>query len=93
MECQLPEAIWIQNDPCPLVYRGDPLEIVEAMAEEMGELTPRDAIDLLVSELAFNRNISIEIHGDTSPLPDKALAEMFVFALLAVGIAKPLPQA
>jgi hypothetical protein len=89
---RLPQAIWIPSVPEPAVYRGDPLEIVQAMADEMGDISARDAIDLLIDELAFSRKVVINLHNPES-LPDEGIAHLFVYALLDTGIARPLPQA
>lgn len=86
----LPQAIWIPSVPEPVVYRGAPLEIVQAMADEMGDISARDAIDLILDELAFSRKVTINLH-DPESLPDEGIAHLFVGALLATGIARPLP--
>ena len=88
----LPNAIWIPAAAEPVVYRGDPLEMVRAMADEMGDLSPRDAIDMLLDALASNHSIRIDLQ-EASDLPDEGYAHLFVFALLDTGIAHPLPQA
>jgi hypothetical protein len=88
----LPRAIWIPTHPEPAVYRGVPLEMVRAMADEMGDISTRDAIDLLVDELAFSRKILIDL-CNSDELPEEGIAHLFVYALLDTGIARPLPQA
>jgi len=86
----LPQAIWIPSLPEPVVYRGAPLEIVQAMADEMGDISARDAIDLLIDELAFSRKVTINLR-ESENVPDDHVAHLFVGALLATGIARPLP--
>jgi hypothetical protein len=89
----LPRAIWIHQEPEPAIYRGCPLEMVRAMAEEMNPcLPPRDAIAALLGGLARNRRIHINLHG-VEQLSEEGAAQMFVYALLDTGIARPLPQA
>lgn len=89
----LPRAIWIHARPEPSVYRGTPLDMVRTMAAEMEpQLSPRDAIVALLGGLSRNRRIHINLHG-LGTLNDEGAAQMFVYALLDTGIARPLPQA
>jgi hypothetical protein len=90
---ELPRAIWIPATPEPAVYRGCPLEMVQAMAAEIEPpMLPRDAIAALLGGLAKNRRIVINLQG-VERLNDAKAAQMFVYALLDTGIAHPLPQA
>jgi len=84
----IPPVIW-----CPLgdyLYSGSPLEMVQQMADEMGDdIQPGQAIYILVTALAYHRQIYIG-------LPDAAdddLAGLFITALLDQGVSRPLVAA
>lgn len=86
----LPQSIWLPGEP-PSVYRGSPEEMVNAMAREMGEdVTIREAVNRLCAALAAYRRVVIGLPED---VPDDTLARLFVFALLDMGMAKPLAAA
>jgi len=91
----LPEAIWIPSpgsSALPKVYRGSPVEIVEAMASKAKpkKRTVRSAVKYLVMSIAKTRKVEIHLPGG---LDEDELAGLFVFALLDTGLGKPLPQA
>lgn len=87
----LPASIWMPGDTEPSIYRGTPMEIVTAMASELGEGTSvRDAVKQICSALAQNRRVGIRIPLD---LPDEQLAGLFVYALLDTRLAKPMAMA
>ena len=90
----MPDAIWIAVEKAlPAVYRGSPLDMVQAMTREMEpDLCPKDAIHAILGGLSRNRNIHIRL--DVTPsMPDEIYARLFIFALLDQRIAKPLPSA
>ena len=87
---KLPEAIWIPYGSNPVIYRGNPLDIVQMMAQEMGNVPIRTAICQLIEALARHRQVLIQLPECNS---DEQLAQLFVFALLHTALARPLPEA
>jgi hypothetical protein len=83
----LPQAIWMPGSEN--VYHGSPAEMVASMAAEMGEgVTVREAVNQLCAALAAYRRTVIGLPEDVE---DDRLAQLFVFALLDTGLAKPIP--
>lgn len=86
----LPASIWVPGEE-PSIYRGNPMEIVSAMAAELGaDISVRDAVKQICMALAQNRNVGIRLPLD---LPDEQLAGLFVYALLDTRLAKPMAMA
>lgn len=90
----LPSAIWMPtfaHSRLPNVYQGSPLEMVVAMADEMGEhLGVHDSLDLAIQFLKEQRGIKITI---SSEAPEDKRAKMFIHALLISGVAQPMAKA
>jgi hypothetical protein len=89
----LPQTIWMPASPGaePSVYHGSPAEMVASMAEEMGDgVGVREAVDRLCAALALYRRVVIGLPEDVT---DDRLAQLFVFALLDTGMAKPMADA
>lgn len=88
---KLPEAIWIPADgKLPAIYRGTPVEMVREMAEEMEEPVLEAAVGKILTGLSQNRRVNIRLPGG---LHEEALSGLFVHALLATGVGRPLPRA
>ena len=90
---QLPDAIWVAGTSkrLPSVYRGEPIEMVRQMAAEMNpNISATDAIRVLVNALAAHRRIFI---GLPNNVPDEVLAGLFIYALLDLGVSRPMPEA
>lgn len=87
----LPRAIWMPGTTdLPSCYQGSPVEMVEAMAQEMKPgLGGHDAIDRLLHTLGESRRVKIRL--PEGPLDRRAAS--FVVALLVSGIARPMPSA
>jgi hypothetical protein len=86
----LPQAIWMPGKP-PSIYHGSPAEMVASMAQEMGDgVGVREAVERLCAALALYRRVVIGLPEDVT---DDRLAQLFVFALLDTGMAKPVPDA
>lgn len=85
---EIPPVIW-----CPVgdyLYSGSPLEMVQQMADEMGDnIQPGQAIYILVTALAYHRQIYIGL----PEADDNDLAGMFITALLDQGVSRPLVAA
>jgi hypothetical protein len=87
----LPGAIWVPGGPDPTIYRGTPVEMVQQMADEMGPtISTHQAIQTLVGALAEHRRIHIGLPSNVSP---EVEAGVFIYALLDLGISKPVPSA
>ncbi len=98
----IPPAIWMpsRHPSClPSVYRGSPVEMVSAMAEELGEgmaeelgegITVLEAIDTLAAALEDNRAVHLPVPQGRGP---EQLARWFVGALLDAGVSRPLSMA
>jgi len=92
----LPTAIWVPaevanlTDRLPGVYRGSPVEMVQAMAKDNGYSTQRAVIKHYIDVLAQDYKIGIRLPGAAS---DEDLARLFVYALLDVGVGRPMAQA
>lgn len=87
----LPTAIWIPvNGMDPVFYRGSPLEMVQEMASDMKEVDLHVAVKKILAGLAEHRRVTIQF---PEGLPDEALSRLFVYALLATGIGRPMPLA
>ena len=84
----LPATIW-----CPeghYLYNGTALEMVQQMADEMGEeISPDQAIYILTCALAYHRQIYIGLPD----VPVDDLAFLFIHALLDQGVGQPLVSA
>lgn len=90
LDTPIPSALWFKGMGLPTVYQGSPVEMVRAMATEMGpEVTPHDAIDFLCSHLARSRRVYIRVPD----APVEVRANLFVRYLLATGVALPLASA
>jgi hypothetical protein len=89
MTSTLPDAIWIPGHSLA-VYGGTPLEMVSAMAVEMGGLTIPEAVENLLDALAANRGLIIGLPANA---PDEDLARLFVTALLDAGFARSMAAA
>jgi hypothetical protein len=75
----------------PACYQGTPLEMVKEMADEMKPgIGAHDAMDTLLRELDDQRNITIKLPAE---IPEKPRSELFVSALLAIGVAREMPKA
>lgn len=88
----VPSAIWMPATArtLPACYQGSPFEMVVAMAAEMKPgLSPQEAIDQLLVTLCENRRFNIEIPAG----PPEHRAMSFIAALVACGIARPMPKA
>jgi len=87
----LPRAIWMAGQP-PTVYRGTPLQMVEAMRAEMepSDLPLRVAIEEILSGLLRNKGLFIALPNVSS---DETLARLFVYALLNTGVGRRLAEA
>ena len=90
----LPKAIWMPartQAALPSCYQGTPLEMVGEMAAEMKPgIGANDCIDTLLRHLDDERNIKIQIPGE---IPEAPRSEIFVSALLVIGVARTMPQA
>lgn len=87
----IPKAIWMPGAAeLPACYQGSPIEMVEAMANEMKPgLAFEEAMEHLLASLEETRDIQIH-------LPEVDIeyqAVFFVGALLAAGIARPMASA
>lgn len=88
---KLPDAIWVPGGEAPSVYRGSPLEMVQQMAAEMHpEMTASEAVEVLQDALAKHRRIFI---GLPRAVPEEIRAGMFIYALLDLGLSRPMPEA
>jgi hypothetical protein len=88
---EVPKAIYlpsIDRAQLPSCYRGTPLEMVRAMAAEIGpDVSPQDAIDWNIHSLQ-ERGLKITI-----PKMDEATrATLFIAALLHLGLVKDMPK-
>lgn len=90
----LPSAIWMpaaSTAQLPSCYQGTPLEIVHEMGTEMKPgIGTQDTLDFLLRFLDDERNIHI---GLPPELPEAQRSELFVGALLAIGVAREMPKA
>jgi hypothetical protein len=87
----IPPAIWSPGKPIPYVYRGQPIEMVEQMAREMGPgVTVDQAMDTLLHALAKSGRMHLRIMGDPPP---PIRAGIFVYSLLQQGICRPMASA
>lgn len=86
----LPEVIWCPvRDSNPCIYSGSPLNMVRQMAAEMGpNVTPPQAIQVLLTGLAYHRKIFIGLPEELSPAE---LASLFIYALLDRGVSYSNP--
>lgn len=87
----LPRAIWMPGQAdLPSCYQGSPVEMVKAMADEMKPgLDAHEAIEQLLKTLDESRRIRIRLPSGSA----ESRAQHFVGALLAAGIARPMPSA
>lgn len=90
----LPTAIWMPNSTfaqLPACYQGSPLEIAQAMAEDMKPgLGVHDAIDTLLRQLQDEADLTMSIPEEA---PEEVRATMLLVGLLMAGIAEPMPTA
>lgn len=83
----LPGSIWMAGPPLA-VYSGTPVEMVGAMAAEMGpEVSVRDAVAVLTGSLTNREVVAVP---DVS---DETLADGFIRRLLVSGTARPVAEA
>lgn len=86
---KLPAAIWIPTGrSVPAIYRGTPIEMVREMAAEMEVSQVEVAVKRILAGLSENRRVTIRL---PSGLPEEALSGLFVHALLATGVGRPMP--
>lgn len=88
---RMPQAIWIPHGgDLPAFYRGSPLEMVQAMGAESECDSVPHTVQVISAGLKANRWVTITLPKN---LPDAELAGLFVYALLATGIAQEMPRA
>lgn len=87
----LPGAIWCPGGVSPSIYRGAPVEMVRQMAAEMGpQVTLEQAIEVVLHNLAAHKRIFI---GLPSGVSEEIRAGIFIYALLDIGISRPMALA
>lgn len=88
---RLPRAIWIAGSRPVAVYRGTPLEMVQAMGGEMEptNLTVSEVVEALAAGLAENRGVLVKVSEEE---PEDKIADLFVCKLLETGIGRPVPE-
>lgn len=86
----LPRTISITGSAPIAVYRGTPLEIVQAMASEMvpDDLSVTEAIQALIVGLARRWGVLLAFPDGCE---EELLASLFVYALLDTGIGREVP--
>lgn len=91
LDVPVPEALWFKGlKGMPVVYQGTPVDMVKAMAAEMGpDVTCHDCIDFLCSHLARTRRLYIRVPD----APVEIRANIFIRSLLVTGVALPLASA
>lgn len=91
---EIPHAIFMPSHNAarlPSCYQGEPLEIVQNMAQEM---SPHFGVDDTIdTTLAMLREHGLPITGVPEQAPEEVRATMFVVALLMWGVAHPMAQA
>jgi hypothetical protein len=85
---KLPLSVWAHSDDF-YIYRGQPSQMILEMTAG-NELTVRQALQVLVPQLAKKQGLHIELPWDQS---DDTLSALFIQALLMVGLIKPTPLA
>lgn len=88
----LPKAIAIQGSAqeLPQCYQGTPLEIVQEMANKVHKgTTVHDAIDWFLLYVEDTYKLRLVIPGPE--VAEKDRAAVFVAALLATSVARPMP--
>lgn len=84
----LPAAIWMAGSP-PSVYRGTPVEMVRAMADEMGQDIPvREAVAILSGALTGSPVVALRALDS-----DEAICAWFIRSLLASKVSRVLAAA
>lgn len=85
----LPPAIWVPSSSLR-VYRGTPVDIIREMTVELGDKPMREKLRALVEELAKARKIMVQLPWNQS---DEVVSSLFIHALMALKIGRPVPQA
>lgn len=86
-EEDLPRSVYLKNQSLH-ICRGTPSEIVLQMVVSDSKLTVRDALRILVSQLASTRSLYVELPWDA---PDEILANLILQVMLDNGIIGPTP--
>lgn len=83
----LPSSVYIKNQSLH-IFRGTPSEIVLQMVDSDSKLTVREALKVLVSQLASTRNLHVQLPWDA---PDEILSNLILQVMLDNGILGPTP--
>ena len=84
---KLPSSVFVKNHSLH-ICRGTPSEIVLQLVPNSSKLTVRDALKVLVNQLASTRNLHVQLPWDA---PDTILSNLLVQVLLDNGIIGPTP--
>lgn len=84
---KLPSSVYFKNQSLH-ICRGTPSEIVLQMVVSDSKLTVRNALKVLVNQLASTRNLYIQLPWDA---PDEILANLILQVMLDNGILGPTP--
>lgn len=84
---ELPSSVYVKNQSLH-ICRGTPSEIVLQLVSSDSKLTVRDALKVLVNQLASTRNLHVRMPWDA---PDEILSSLILQVMLDNGILGPTP--